>query len=336
MQSGQNKPNGSTLHQAATTLASKAIIQKAQGCLLGQVAGDSLGSLVEFKTEEQIRSLYPDGVRRLADGGTFNTLAGQPTDDSEMALGLARLLVQEGRYHQKMAKQVYIDWLNSGPFDCGMTISSGLRGNLNYNSQANGAMMRISPLAIFGAGCKNLEQVAEWARQDAVITHPHPVCLQANSLYVMAITTAINKQVSSAELYEMIIEWAKTSHVEPALLEATVRGATSPPANFSDRMGWVLIAWQNCLWQLLHAENLEEAVVDTVMRGGDTDTNGAICGALLGAVHGLEAIPGQWKEAILTCRPQKGLPRVHHPRPQIYWPDDVLGLAEKLVLLEPK
>lgn len=54
------------------------ILSRAQGCLLGQLAGDSLGGLVEFQTPEQIRSDYPDDVRELADGGTWNTLAGQP------------------------------------------------------------------------------------------------------------------------------------------------------------------------------------------------------------------------------------------------------------------
>jgi dihydroxyacetone kinase-like predicted kinase len=40
-------------------------------------------------------------------------------------------------------------------------------------------------------------------------------------------------------------------------------------------MGWVLIAFQNALWQMLHAPSFEEGVVDTVMQGGDTDTNAA-------------------------------------------------------------
>ena len=65
-------------------------LERAQGCLLGQLAGDALGSLVECRTPEQIRREYPNGVRKLADGGTWNTIAGQPTDDSEMALLLAR------------------------------------------------------------------------------------------------------------------------------------------------------------------------------------------------------------------------------------------------------
>lgn len=64
-----------------------ATLSRAQGCLLGQLAGDSLGSLVEFQSPQEIRRKFPHGVRELADGGTGGTLAGQPTDDSEMAVG---------------------------------------------------------------------------------------------------------------------------------------------------------------------------------------------------------------------------------------------------------
>ncbi len=60
-------------------------LSRAQGCLLGQLAGDSLGSLVEFTSPEVIRRKYPDGVRILADGGRWETMAGQPTDDSEIS-----------------------------------------------------------------------------------------------------------------------------------------------------------------------------------------------------------------------------------------------------------
>ena len=70
-----------------------ATLSRAQGCLLGQLAGDALGSLVEFRSPADIRFQYPDGVRDLADGGTWDTIAGQPTDDSEMALALAESLL---------------------------------------------------------------------------------------------------------------------------------------------------------------------------------------------------------------------------------------------------
>ena len=66
-----------------------------------------------------------------------------------------------------------------------------------------------------------------------------------------------------------------------ALMAAIIGAAQDPPSDYVDHQGWVLIAFHNALWQLFHASSLEEGVVDTIMRGGDTDTNAAICGALL-------------------------------------------------------
>jgi ADP-ribosyl-[dinitrogen reductase] hydrolase len=51
---------------------------------------------------------------------------------------------------------------------------------------------------------------------------------------------------------------------------------------------------------------LEEGIVDTVRRGGDTDTNAAIAGALLGAAWGLQAVLEQWLDCILSCHPERG------------------------------
>jgi len=119
--------------------------------------------------------------------------------------------------------------------------------------------------------------------------------------------------------------------VDDSLMEAVIKAAEAPPADYVRQQGWVLTAFQNALWQLLHAPNMEEGLVDTVMRGGDTDTNAAICGALLGAVYGVGAIPRRWKEKVLSCRPTAGAVGVRHPRPERYWPVDALEVAEKLV-----
>ena len=306
------------------------MVERAQGCLAGQLAGDALGSLVEFQSPDEIRRKYPDGVRELADGGTWNTLAGQPTDDSEMALLLARMLVKNGAYDPEAALQQYQYWLRSGPFDCGNTIYAGLTGNPNPDSQANGAMMRVSPLGIFGAN-HALDQVAEWAVEDAELTHPHVICRQANALFAMGIAHAIASGCDHEELYRMIRDRAKKMPVEAALLATIDKAAQAPPPDFVRQQGWVLIAFQNALYQLLHAPSMEEGVVDTMMRGGDTDTNAAICGALLGAVYGRDAVPEQWLNALRNCRPREGNPRVHRPRPECFWPVDVLDLAERLV-----
>ena len=257
------------------------MISRAQGCLLGQLAGDALGGLVEFQSPEEIRRSYPKGVRDLADGGTWNTIAGQPTDDSEMALLLARMLVKNGSYDPEAARKEYQYWLNSDPFDCGMTISAGLQGNPDSNSQANGAMMRVSPLGIFGARFA-LNQVAEWAMQDAALTHPNLICQQANALFTMGIAHSITSVCEANELYKSIRQWAVDLPVETKLLDIIDRAVNEPPADYIHQQGWVLIAFQNALYQLIHSTNFEEGVVNTIMHGW---RHGYQCGYLWGTVR---------------------------------------------------
>ena len=306
------------------------MIARAQGCWLGQLAGDALGSLVEFRSPDDIRRQYPDGVRALADGGTWNTLAGQPTDDSEMALALARTLLRDGRHEAPSVRAAYVDWLHSDPFDRGSTVAAGLSGRPSTTSQANGALMRISPLGIFCAQ-RDPEQAAEWAQADARLTHPHPVCVQANALFVLALAHAIRTGCDGATLYQHILERTAEVPVASPLMDIVRYATSAPPADYVHQQGWVLIAFHNALWQLLHAPTLEAGVVDTVRQGGDTDTNAAIAGALLGAVHGREAVPAQWADRVLNCRPKAGDPRVQRPRPERFWPVDALELAAQLV-----
>lgn len=311
-----------------TSSVTSAMRSRAQGCLMGQIAGDSLGSLVEFMDSDTIRRRYPGGVRLLADGGTYNTLAGQPTDDSEMALLLARKLVEIRRYCARQMGKQYRYWLSTGPFDVGRTIAGALRGVPNAESQANGALMRVSPLGIFGAGRARAD-VMKWARKDAALTHGHPICAQANALYAALIAHAVKEGGTGAELYETLLGWMKRMKLEVPLRQAVERAADQSPRDYMTHLGWVLVAFQNALWQMLYAPGFEEGVVDTVMRGGDTDTNAAIAGALLGAMYGIDAVPAQWQESVLSCRPAEG--RACNPRPEIFWPTDALNLANALL-----
>ncbi len=309
-------------------------LQRAKGCMIGQLAGDALGSQVEFQNSDSIRNDYPDGVREIKGSCIWNTIAGQPTDDSEMALLLARMLVNKGTYDPDMAFIEYQYWLNSDPFDIGNTIYRGIRGKPDHGSQSNGAMMRISPLGIFGTNY-SLEKVAEWAIQDAMLTHPNEVCLKANALFCMAIAYSIGSAITPGQLYRLIRGWAVDIDSPEELLGAVNEAEKAPPDDYFSQQGWVLIAFHNALWQLCYADSFESALVDTVMKGGDTDTNGAICGALLGATYGLGGIPGRWTECILSCRPEKGSDGIHQPRPECFWPMDALDLAAKLITPGP-
>ena len=307
---------------------SDGVRSRAQGCLLGQIAGDSLGSLVEFKDASTIQRLYPNGVRELADGGVWDTLAGQPTDDSEMALALAQSLVRKKQYSIEDIHASYVRWYRSGPFDIGTTTACGLKGEPILDSQANGALMRISPLGIFGWKMEP-EALAKLAAEDAALTHPNRICQQVNGLYAAAIAEAIREGYPAREVYDRMAVRAAQWNIDHTIRDRIEQAQTHRPPEYSgQQMGWVLIAFQNALYDLLHAPTLEQGVIETVQCGGDTDTNAAICGALLGAVYGREAVPRQWVERIVECRPTA---ETTQPRPKEYWPDDAQQLAEQLV-----
>lgn len=329
-----NPPIGSTSPNHNLTRL-ESLRTRARGCLLGQLAGDSLGSLVEFKSAERIRELYPQGVAHLAHGGTWNTLAGQPTDDSEMALTLARSLVKHQAFKLGAIHQSYKDWAMSKPFDIGHTTSSGLAGSPVPQSQANGSLMRISPLGIFGWQ-HPLDALATWARQDAALTHPNPVCLDTTCLFTLAIAHVVNTGCNAETLYAQMLDWAHDLKVEKTVINTLIMAADQRPKDFQTQQGWVLIAFQNAVWQMLHAESAENGIIDTVMQGGDTDTNAAISGALLGALHGEQSIPNRWTQAILQCRPSHENPNAKRVRPPHYWPTDALDLADALVCIALK
>ena len=178
-----------------------------------------------------------------------------------MALSLARTIVDQGRYDPAAARKGYVTWFDSEPFDCGNTVYSALAGRPNPNSQANGALMRISPLGIFGT-YREAAEVAEWARQDAALTHPHPVCIEANALFTRAIAHAFRTGCDGETLYREIVQWAENMNIDETLLDAVVGASIAPPDNYGPpTAGWVLVALRNALWQLLNGVNLEEALV---------------------------------------------------------------------------
>lgn len=304
------------------------VLSRAQGALLGQLVGDALGQMVEFRSAGWIRSKFPGGVRDMRDGGTHDTIAGQPTDDSEMALVLARSILGNGRYDREAAAIAYRWWRTSGPFDIGTTTEAALGGAPNPESKANGSLMRVSPLAILGWR-RDRDELARDARADSSITHPNPTCGDAVAAFCVAIAHAIRTGEGPARVFAATADWVRSQpSFSPEVAQVFAEPDVNPTGPLdAGNIGYVVLALRNAFHQLVHATTLEEALVATVSAGGDTDTNGAIAGALLGAVHGRDAIPQRWRRAVLSCRP---LPGTSKPRHETFWPVDALVLAEAL------
>ena len=126
----------STTMEPTTTTEAERKFDRAAGCLAGQFCGDAYGAQYEFMGKAKIASLMRDnGTDMMGASKVWHTEPGQITDDSEMAVSLARSMIDGGGYKASAATKYYLEWSNSEPFDIGATCLNGLRGYPNCESR---------------------------------------------------------------------------------------------------------------------------------------------------------------------------------------------------------
>lgn len=312
----------------------------ARGVLLGLAVGDALGTTYEFAAAAQVQATLREQPIRMEGGGPFALRAGQVTDDTELALALAGALLDARGWDADVVARAYADWAASGPFDIGNTcakafasatlrpeqpgVAERMAAAASTTSEANGALMRVAPLGVWGwhLGAKQLAAIAV---EDAQLSHPHPRCQAASALLAVVIAACVRHGGGRAVAMEAVSDALELP--ECALLAddvAEALGGGELPAVDGANMGWVRHALRLALRQLSVGAELEEGLTAVIGCGGDTDTNAAITGALLGAVYGDAGIPARWVSAVRDC---------DSPRPEPYHAAQIGQLAERLAAL---
>lgn len=260
---------------------------RARAAFIGLAVGDALGAPVEFMTAAEIVAEY-GLLKEIVGGGWLRLKPGQVTDDTAMALCIARAVVKSGRWSLTAIADNFAAWLKSRPVDVGDTCRRGIRnymlkGTLEtpYNQwdAGNGALMRMLPAALFTLGDDRL--MADCVVAQARITHNHPLsdgaCVIMGKLLHLALLGASKNRLRS-ELELLFAGFEKFRF-------HAYKGLST---------GYVVDTMQTVLYNFFRGQNFEECLVDTVNRGGDADTAGAIVGALAGAYYDLEGIPKRW------------------------------------------
>lgn len=261
----------------------------------GLMVGDALGAPAEFNYRHDILRHFPDGLDRMVPGFVTCTTraAGVVTDDTEMAYALHLALQDAEGWDAAAARKRYMEWFDSDPPDAGEAVKAALSGTPDAASQGNGALMRVLPIALWALAHPGFDwQTA--AREDAAITHPHPVCGECNVVYVYALLQAAQPGATPQGVYANSCAFAAEQGMSAAVQNCLHRAATERPDYDGEHIGWVLVALQSAFYQLLHAADFRAALVDIVSAGGDTDTNAAIAGSLLAILYGVASIPRLW------------------------------------------
>ncbi len=316
--------------------------------MLGALVGDAAGATLEFCHKEITEEMALKAMS-MPGGGAIRVGPGQITDDGELTLTLWKALTSFDSSQTTpilTIMKAYNDWYVSCPFDIGRTCSLAFetyydffRGRnvtsiesckniikkLNETSEANGALMRATAIATWFVKYPklNINIGIECAKEDARLSHPSIVCQEVNAIYVFAIIHLL-KGITPYRVLELTTEFVKNEITSEKVknwyfeesLDISDMDATRQIGHV--RWGFVMAIYFLRNYEITY----EEAIKITLMKGGDTDTNAAIVGGMVGAYH---KIPEYMLNPVLdfdcTINGFK-----HHTRPAEYSVKKVLGL----------
>ncbi|HWL89821.1 MAG TPA: ADP-ribosylglycohydrolase family protein [Actinomycetota bacterium] len=285
--------------------------ERVVGSVLGLALGDALGAPFEFRRREEIPDPLPAFELPWHD-----YVPGTTTDDTGMARNLIRSLVHAGDVDTVDLADRHIEWYRSQPAGIGnltrrvleRSDRTGVLAELAARqlweqrgpevSAGNGSVMYCAPLGVFRAGRPDL--LLEEAPALSAITHWDERCRTACLAVTLAVAALVRGEGPRAAVeraLEVVIGREGGEELEYLAAEA----GKARPIDGPD-MGFTLFTAGIGLQVAAEGVSFEEGLRHVVSLGGDTDTNAAVTGALLGALHGREGLPSAWLEKLVDRR----------------------------------
>jgi len=126
------------------------------------------------------------------------------------------------------------------------------------------------------------------------LTHHDGRCKTACLAVTLVVAALVRGDPAEPSLHEVVTSLVETDHDGAEELEYLVDAAgVARPVDGPDQ-GFCLFTAGLALRTAVTAPNYEEGIRAVGALGGDTDTNAAVAGALLGAREGTRAVPVTW------------------------------------------
>jgi len=298
---------------------------RSAGVLLGQACGDALGVPYEFRAPP----LGDDELAEMKGGGLGPYEPGEWSDDTQMALCIARVAARGVDLASDEAldeiAEAFLDWAAHGASDIGnqtravlsaASRSEGPAGkrlrdaaaayaSRSPRSAGNGALMRTSVVGL--TSLDDREATAKAARAVAQLTHGDPLAAESCVLWSEAVRVAVTEGGFELSAGLDLLADDRRDQWRDWIEQAT--GAD--PRRFTPN-GYTVTALQ-AAWAAITSTpepeldpaagsypclHLQHTLHNAVRVGDDTDTVAAIAGGLLGARWGSSAVPWHWRRAV--------------------------------------
>lgn len=274
---------------------------RARGALLGHAAGNVLGVPTEFLgTPQAIRDQFPAEVRDVIRRDTPES----PYDD-DLALTIIlgdELLEADVDLHRLAMK--WAEWAARDGRGVGEWTLRALRHIKTHDAPpsstgghaGNGVVSRCLPIALRMAG--SLPNLISGSYHTAMLTHPDERCgWGAVAINLAAAAFLQGRRDFVGEVLEVLRNNEAPQELRDAIGRVPLEKREDLPVN-GPSAGYVIHAVEIALWFAYHEPNLERGLIWLANAGGDTDTNAAVAGGLMGARDGEAAVPERWIQAI--------------------------------------
>lgn len=282
--------------------------------ILGVAVGDALGVPVEFKKRG---TFY---VTDMQGYGTHDQPSGTWSDDTSLTLALADGLLPDEVNLEGIAYR-FTDWYDDAAytphgkvFDVGNATAEAIKrlkkgvapekaGGTGERDNGNGSLMRIAPLTFYMFGIREAEERFRIVRDVSSLTHAHEWSVAACYIYVEMLNKLRMGRKKKAAYAELREDFARgVPFISKAALGKFVRilenDISTLPEEEIRSSGFVIDTLEAAFWCFMTTDNYKDAVLKAVNLGDDTDTTGAVTGALAGLAYGLDSIPQEWREQL--------------------------------------
>lgn len=273
---------------------------RAIGSVLGLALGDALGAPFEFRRSNDIPSPVP-----AFELPWMGRPPGTWTDDTALARNLWCSLVARRGFDGDDVLERHLGWLATSPPDVGnqtrLALQEAARGTADAAravferrgpevSAGNGSVMYCAPLGV--AYARRPEVLHEVAPALSALTHWDERCRTACLAVTLAVAALVRGEPGEGGVVEAIeaIRGREGAEELSYLVEAA---GVARPIDGPDQ-GFVLFTAGVALRQAALERPFVDGLLEVVAMGGDTDSNAAVTGALLGALHGRDALPADW------------------------------------------
>jgi ADP-ribosyl-[dinitrogen reductase] hydrolase len=289
------------------------LVSRARGALLGLVAGNQLGVPTEhLGTPEAIRKAFPNGVWDLAPPPKNSPY----DDDAAMTLLLGESLLECKGFDATDVARRWVKWMKVDGRGIGVTTRRALtlidRGKEPFeagrlvrqdnprSSAGNGSVMRCVPVALRFRD--DIDRLIRVSTQQAAITHSDEHCTWGAAAVNLAVRELLLGNIYFVdEVLHRLRDRAPRALVE-AIHRVPREGQDDLPVTVAGETGYVVHCVEIAFWFVTHDRTLEDALVYLAQAGGDTDTNAAVAGALLGARYGESALPPRWMDQMIGAQ----------------------------------